>query len=83
MKKEKWVDDGCTIVSMDVPGMPPRRTRASAGPVAQDRMPFPVMDSRDTRRYVLTAMAAGLLVALVFVGVIVLFTLFALHVWLK
>ncbi len=42
-----------------------------------------MMDSRQTRRYMFVATGAGLLVALVFIAVMVLFVFFALNVWLK
>jgi hypothetical protein len=83
-QKEKWADDGRTIVSMDVPGMPApflRRKRKIQN--AQELTPVPMMDSRQTRRYTFVAVGAGLLVALVFIAVMVLFVLFAVNVWFK
>ena len=83
-QKEKWVDDGRTIVSMDVPGMPQpfmRKKRKQAE--AQKLSPIATMDSRQLRRYTLVATGAGLLVSLIFVAVMVLFVLFAQNVWLK
>ncbi len=83
-QKEKWVDDGRTIVSMDVPGMPVpflRRKRKPAN--GQELTPVSAMDSRQTRRFMLAATGAGLLVALIFIAALVLFVLFAQHVWLK
>ncbi len=81
-KKEEWVDDGRTIVSMDVPGIPGRR-RAPALSAAQERIPIPTMDRRETRRYIFAATGAGLLVALVMIAVMVLVVLFTQYVWLK
>ncbi len=83
-QKEKWMDDGRTIVSMDVPGMPApfvRRKRKTQN--VQELAPVPMMDSSQTRRYMFVATGAGILVALVFIAVMVLFVLFALNVWLK
>ena len=83
-QKEKWVDDGHTIVSMDVPGMPaPLLRKKRRTQDAQSLVPVPVMDSRQTRRYMLAATVSGLLVALVMIAVMVLFVLFAQYVWLK
>ncbi len=83
-QKEKWADDGRTIVSMDVPGMPsPFLKRKRKTKNVQELTPVPMMDSRQTRRYMFVATGAGLLVALVFIAVMVLFVFFALNVWLK
>lgn len=81
-QKQEWVDDGRTIVSMDVPGMPGRRKPPAASAV-QERVPVPMMDKRETRRYIFAATGAGLLVALVMIAVMVLVVLFAQYVWLK
>jgi hypothetical protein len=83
-QKEKWVDDGRTIISMDVPGMPApflRRKRNIKN--VQELRPVNMMDSSQTRRYTFVAAGAGLLVALVFIAVMVLFVLFAQYVWFK
>lgn len=83
-QKEKWVDDGRTIVSMDVPGMPaPLLPRKRKTQNVHELTPVPMMDSRQTRRYMFAAVGAGLLVAFTFIAVMVLFVLFAVNVWFK
>ena len=81
--KEKirdW-DDGSTVVDMDVEGMPWVGQRMRKLP------PFcnadPTLTRHETRKLIINALAATLLLASVFAVAGLLFILFCLHVWLK
>jgi len=81
--KEKirdW-DDGSTIADMDVEGMPwvSRRIRKLPSLSTAD----PNLTRRETRKLIVNALAATLLLASVFAVAGLLFILFCLLVWLK
>lgn len=80
-------DDGRVICNMDVPGMPwhdkairreKRATRRSAQVVQGNQM-----TRAETWRFTWNAMLSGMLIALVFSGVLVLFTLFCTQIWFR
>lgn len=82
--KQDWVDDGRTIVSMDVDGMPNQRTRGSntCKPIKPSAQPEEQLSARETRRLMLAGMQWALVVSVGFVLVLVLFVLFCVKVWL-
>ena len=79
-------DDGRVIASMDVDGMPwsnsrPGRKRAGASNEQEDSPKPPPMSRRETLQMICSALLAGLLIALLFVGAAFVFILFCIHVW--
>jgi len=82
-------DDGRTIASMNVEGMPwytPERPdlppNASEADAPQ-KGPKDGLTRRQARMYTLSAMKAGLLVALAFSLMLVLFAAFCVFIWFK
>ena len=70
-------DDGRVIASMDVDGMPWSNSR----PDQEDTPKPPPMSRRETLQMICSALLAGLLIALLFVGAAFVFILFCIHVW--
>ena len=77
-------DDGRVICNMDVPGMPwhdrqiRREKRAVRRSGSGDQM-----TRSETWRFTWNAMLSGMVIALVFSGVFVLFTLFCTQIWFR
>lgn len=78
-------DDGCTIASMNVEGMPwYRPERPDLPPVQKDgKNPADGLTRRQMRMYTASALKAGLLVTLVMCLGIVLFVAFCVYVWFR
>ena len=76
-------DDGHTIASMNVEGMPWYRSERPDQPPRQDddKRPGDGLTRRQMRMYTASALKAGLLVALVMCLGIVLFVAFCVFVW--
>ena len=79
-------DDGRVIAPMDVDGMPwsnprPGRRRAKASDGQEDGPKPPPMSRRETLQVICSAVLAGLLIALLFVGAAFVFIWFCIHVW--
>lgn len=73
-------DDGRTVAPMNVEGMPwhtPARTKAPRDPNAQP------LKGGDLRRYLFSAIGAGLLIVFVFGIAGALFILFCTQVWFR
>lgn len=85
-KKEDFVDDGRTIVPMDVDGMP-WSTRGVRDMFREDPPPSetdkPPMSRDERRSYICAAIGAGLLIAAVFGAAYALFLLFCRYVWFR
>lgn len=77
-------DDGRVICNMNVEGMPwyNRRIRSQKG-TASDQPKGEQLTPAEARLYTWYSILAGLLIALVFSGVWVLFILFCTEVWFK
>ncbi len=79
-------DDGRVICNMDVDGMVwhDQRIRRAEREEKVKKIPERErMTKSETRRFTWNAMLAGLVVALIFSGVWVLFTLFATKIWFR
>jgi len=80
-RKERWVDDGHTIVNMNVEGMPGYRSAPPAGKQepsrAQERL-----SPREERMVLLAGIKWALLFSLGIVAILVLFILFCTKIWL-
>ena len=85
-KKEKWEDDGRTIASMNVEGMPwyapEGKTAGERGRPSGERKE-PVLTPRESRYYTWGALKAALAVIGVMCAGLVLFILFCQFVWFK
>lgn len=81
-KREKFVDDGRTIASMNVEGMPWYAPPSSGAPQKEAGESEPLTLTRKEKAAMMRGvMGAALLVALVFVAVFTLFILFCVFVW--
>ena len=83
-------DDGRTIASMNVEGMPwytPERAdlppSSPDGSNSSPRAPQDGLTHRQARMYTMSALKAGLLVALVFCLMLVLFAAFCGFIWFR
>ena len=76
-------DDGHTIANMNVEGMPWYRPERPDLPPAGSKGPTDGLTPRQARMYTLSALKAGLLVALVFILGMVLFVAFCVYVWFR
>ena len=85
-RKDDFVDDGRTIVPMDVEGMP-WSTRGIRDmfreKAASSETDKPPMSREERRGYVWAAVRAGLLIAAVFGAAYGLFLLFCQYVWFR
>lgn len=82
-EKEEFIDDGRTIVNMDVEGMPWYDKRIKAEKNAQNVSSDEVLSKEDRKHYIFGAVLAGLAVVAVFAAVFGLFIAFADFVWFK
>jgi predicted lipid-binding transport protein (Tim44 family) len=79
--KKKFEDDGRTIVDMSFEGTAFERSSPKKKPRDEkDTMP---MDKKQTMYAIRGALAAGLLIGLVFILAFFLFILFSTNVWLR
>lgn len=81
-KKEEYVDDGRTIVNMNVEGMPWYHRPSIDAKGDSGHTPEP-MTPEEQRRYTWAAVKAGLLIVLVFAVVFGLFIAFCDFVWFR
>ena len=82
-KKEKYVDDGKTIVNMNVEGMPWYVKGDEDRAKGQDAADHDQLTKEQYKLYKHAALRAGLLLVLVFGGVFFLFLLFCDFVWFR
>ena len=75
-------DDGRTIVSMNVEGMPGYVPRSSESKARESAPEIP-LTREESRFFTWGALKAALLVVLVMCAGMVLFVLFCLHVWFR
>ena len=80
-RKEDWVDDGHTIVNMNIDGMPGYRAAPPANKQDAAR-PQERLSPREERMVLFAGMKWALLFSLGIVAVLVLFILFCTKVWL-
>lgn len=87
-------DDGRTIANMDVPGMPwhdafgtpsrfGKRLGSSSASESGQARSLPPMSKRETWGIIANAVLAGLTIAGIFIGSLVLFVLFCIFVWFR
>lgn len=78
-------DDGRTVVSMNVEGMPWYQPEGIDPLLSdgQERKPGDGLTKRQIRMYTLSALKAGLLVALAMIAGMVLFIAFCVYVWFR
>ena len=81
-KREEFVDDGRTIASMNVEGMPwyDKKTEEIKRMNAS-KSDLPELDREGKSALLWGVIAAALLIGLVFAGAIFLFLLFCVNVW--
>lgn len=91
----EYEDDGRTVAEMNVPGMPwhdaygaQTRTggrffgrRRSAESRSGEATEMPPLTRRETWGIIANAVLAGLAIAGIFLGALILFVLFSIHVW--
>ncbi|MEA4869129.1 MAG: hypothetical protein VB062_00670 [Christensenella sp.] len=83
-RESDWVDDGRTIVNMNVEGMPGYRAPVSTGAHKQETpRPQERLSPREERMVLLAGMKWAFLFSLGIVAVLVLFVLFCTRVWLR
>lgn len=80
-RKESWVDDGHTIVNMNVDGMPGYRAAPPAHKQEATR-PQERLSPREERMVLFAGMKWALLFSLGIVAILVLFILFCTKIWL-
>lgn len=78
MSKDKYQDDGHTIIDMNVEGMPWYNDKKTIATNSNE-----ILNSKQTRIALWGSIKAALLISLIFSGAIVLFVLFCLNVWFK
>ena len=78
-RKEDWVDDGHTIVNMDVDGMPGYH---AALPPTNIARPQERLSPREERMVLFAGMKWAILFSLGIIAILVLFILFCTKIWL-
>ena len=84
-RKEDWVDDGHTIVNMNVDGMPGYHVASSPTIIASKQetaRPRERLSSREERMVLFAGMKWAFLFSLGIVAILVLFILFCTKIWL-
>ena len=84
-RKESWVDDGHTIVNMNIDGMPGYHAAPSQTNVGSKQVttrPQERLSPREERMVLFAGMKWALLFSLGIVAMLVLFILFCTKVWL-
>ncbi|HKL80074.1 MAG TPA: hypothetical protein VJ888_06525 [Mobilitalea sp.] len=84
-KKEKNTliesEDDRVVANMNIEGMP---WHSPGKPIFEEsKVPFPVMTRRESLRLTFSALAASLLIAIIFFSIFYLFIMFCIHIWFK